>query len=290
MGLRLKFNVILALTLILGLIASSIIFWQVAESNAREQLHSQISVLRAQALAVRRYTSEEIKPLLAEQSEVQFLPQTIPSFSAQTAFANFRDRFPNFSYKEAALNPTNPSDKATPWEEELINKLRGDTSLKEIVQVRSTPQGERYTVAFPLQIKSEGCLSCHSTPAKAPKSMIALYGDKNGFGWKMNEIIGAQVFSVPLSVARNQIWDNLVVLIGSMTAIFLVLMVLLNVLLSRLVITPVTQMSKIAEAVSMGDNSQDEYTLESADEIGSLSKSFNRMRRSLDNAMKMLES
>ncbi|MFT7578290.1 MAG: HAMP domain-containing protein [Alphaproteobacteria bacterium] len=274
----------------LGLIASSIIFWQVAESNAREQLHSQIAVLRAQALAVRRYTSEEIKPLLAEQSGVQFLPQTIPSFSAQTAFANFRDRFPNFAYKEAALNPTNPSDKATPWEEKLIKQLRGDTGLKEIVEVRSTPQGERYTVAFPLQIKSEGCLACHSTPDKAPKSMISLYGDKNGFGWKMNEIIGAQIFSVPLSVARDQIWDNLVVLIGSMSAIFLVLMVLLNVLLSRLVITPVTQMSKIAEAVSMGDNSQSEYTLESADEIGSLSKSFNRMRRSLDNAMKMLES
>lgn len=290
MGLRLKFNIILALTLVLGLIASSIIFWQVAESNAREQLHSQIKVLRAQALAVRRYTSEEITPLLADQSEIQFLPQTIPSFSAQTAFANFRDRFPNFFYKEAALNPTNPSDKAVPWEEEMINKLRGDPNLKEIVEVRSTAKGELYTVAFPLQIKSEGCLRCHSTPDKAPKSMIALYGDKNGFGWKLNETIGAQIFSVPLSVSRQQIWDNLLVLVGSMTAIFTVLMILLNLLLSRLVITPVTQMSKIAEAVSMGDNSQAEYTLQSADEIGSLSRSFNRMRRSLDNAMKMLET
>jgi methyl-accepting chemotaxis protein len=289
MGLRLKFNVILALTLILGLIASSIIFWQVADRNAREQLHSQIKVLRAQALAVRRYTSEEIKPLLGEQSSIQFLPQSVPSFSAQSTFANFRDRFPNFFYKEAALNPTNPSDKAAPWEEELIKKLRSDSSLNELVQVRSTPKGEQYTVAFPLTIKSEGCLSCHSTPDRAPKSMVALYGDKNGFGWKMNETVGAQIFSVPLSVARQQIWNNLLVLIGSMAVIFLILLVLLNILLSRLVITPVTQMSKIAEAVSMGDNSQDEYTLESSDEIGSLSKSFNRMRRSLDNAMKMLE-
>ena len=289
MGLRLKFNVILVLTLVLGLIASSIIFWQVAENNAREQLHSQIAVLRAQALAVRRYTSEEIQPLLAEQSNVQFLPQTVPSFSAQTAFANFRDRFPKFFYKEAALNPTNPSDKAAPWEEKLIEQLRADTTLTELVEIRSTPEGEQYTVAFPLQIRSEGCLTCHSTPDKAPKSMISLYGDKNGFGWKMNEIIGAQIFSVPLSVARQQIWDNLLVLIGSMAAIFTVLMVLLNILLSRLVITPVTQMSKIAEAVSMGDNSQAEYTLQSKDEIGSLSRSFNRMRRSLDNAMKMLE-
>ena len=120
--------------------------------------------------------------------------------------------------------------------------------------------------------------------------MVSLYGEKNGFGWKMNEVIGAQIFSIPLSVARQQIWDNLMVLVGAMSAIFAVLMVLLNLLLSRLVITPVTQMSKIAEAVSMGDNSQEEYTLESSDEIGSLSKSFNRMRRSLDNAMKMLES
>lgn len=290
MGLRLKFNVILVLTLVLGLIASSIIFWQVAESNAREQLHSQIAVLRAQAIAVRRYTSEEIQPLLAEQSDVQFLPQTVPSFGAQTAFANFRDHFPKFFYKEAALNPTNPSDKATPWEEKLIERLRADPTLQELVEVRATPEGDQYTVAYPLQIKSEGCLTCHSTPENAPKSMVSLYGDKNGFGWKMNEIIGAQIFSVPLSVARDQIWDNLIVLIGSMAAIFTVLMVLLNVLLSRLVITPVTQMSKIAEAVSMGDNSQAEYTLQSNDEIGSLSKSFNRMRRSLDNAMKMLES
>jgi HAMP domain-containing protein len=289
MGLRLKFNVILALTLILGLIASSIIFWRVADRNAREQLHSQIKVLRAQALAVRRYTSEEIRPLLGEQSSIQFLPQSVPSFSAQSTFANFRDRFPNFFYKEAALNPTNPSDKAAPWEEELIKKLRSDSSLNELVQVRSTPKGEQYTVAFPLTIKSEGCLSCHSTPDRAPKSMVALYGDKNGFGWKMNETVGAQIFSVPLSVARQQIWNNLLVLIGSMAVIFLILLALLNILLSRLVITPVTQMSKIAEAVSMGDNSQDEYTLESSDEIGSLSKSFNRMRRSLDNAMKMLE-
>lgn len=290
MGLRTKFNVILVLTLVLGLIASSIIFWQVAESNAREQLHSQIAVLRAQAIAVRRYTSEEIQPLLAEQSDVQFLPQTVPSFGAQTAFANFRDHFPKFFYKEAALNPTNPSDKATPWEEKLIERLRADPTLQELVEVRATPEGDQYTVAYPLQIKSEGCLTCHSTPENAPKSMVSLYGDKNGFGWKMNEIIGAQIFSVPLSVARDQIWDNLIVLIGSMAAIFTVLMVLLNVLLSRLVITPVTQMSKIAEAVSMGDNSQAEYTLQSNDEIGSLSKSFNRMRRSLDNAMKMLES
>ena len=290
MGLRLKFNLILAMSLLVGLAASSLIFWQVAENNAREQLHSQINVLRAQALAIRRYTDEEIRPLLADMSDIQFLPQTVPSFSAQSTFANFRDRFPSFFYKEAALNPTNPADKANAWETVLIEKLRADRNLKEIVEVRSTPKGDQYTVAFPLEIKSESCLRCHSTPDKAPKSMISLYGDKNGFGWKMNEIIGAQIFSVPLSVAQAQTWENLIYLIVAMGSIFLLLLVLLNILLSWMVLSPVTKMSHIAEAVSMGDNTQPEYTLATSDEIGSLSRSFNRMRRSLDNAMKMLES
>ena len=290
MSLRFKFNAIMMLTLILGLGASSAIFWRVAGNNARDQLHSQIFVLRAQALAVRRYTSEEIKPLLADMSNLQFLPQTVPSFSAQTAFNNFRQQLPDFSYKEAALNPTNLADKAVDWEIDVIEKLRNEPALKELTLIRSTSNGDQYTVAFPLKVDSDDCLSCHSTPDKAPRSMIALYGNKNGFGWKKGEIVGAQIFSVPLSTSQQQIRDNLIILVGSVGGIYLVLLVLLNLVLGRLVITPVTKMSAIAEAVSMGDSSPPEFTSESADEIGALSRSFNRMRRSLDNAIKMLEN
>ncbi|MDX2287822.1 MAG: DUF3365 domain-containing protein [Hyphomicrobiaceae bacterium] len=290
MGLRLKFNLILAACFLLALLASSVLFYQVSHSNALERLHAQIGVLRAQALAVRGYTQEEIRPLLSDMSDVQFLPQTVPSFSAQTAFNKFRDYYPDFYYKEAALNPTNPSDLASPWEKELIDRLRADPDLKEVVEVRQTDKGSQYTVAFPLPIKSEGCLVCHSTPDRAPASMVALYGDKNGFGWKMNEIIGAQVFSVPLAVAQEQTWENLQLLIGAMSAIFLFLLLLINALLRWMVVTPVIKMAEIAERVSMGDSSQPEYLHPGSDEIASLSQSFNRMRRSLDNAMKMLET
>src|ERR687890_2706054 len=119
MGLRLKFNIILAVCYLLGLSLSVFPFYQISRQEAIEQLQSQIDVLRAQALSVRRYTSEEIQPLLADHSGVQFLPQTVPSFSAQTAFRNFRQYYPQFFYKEAALNPTNPADLAGEWEREL---------------------------------------------------------------------------------------------------------------------------------------------------------------------------
>lgn len=287
MGLRLKFNLILAACFLAGLIASSAVFYHVSRENALERLHAQIGVLRAQALAVRRYTSEEVRPLLTDMSDLQFLPQTVPSFSAQTAFSNFRDHYPDFYYKEAVLNPTNPADLATPGEKALIEKLRQDASLKEVVEI--SDDSAQYTVAFPLQIKSESCLSCHSTPDKAPASMVALYGETNGFGWKMNEIVGAQIFSVPLKVAEEQIWESLVLLIGTTSAIFLSLLILINVLLRWMVVSPVIKMAEIAEQVSMGDSSQPEFVHKGSDEIASMSQSFNRMRRSLDNAMKMLE-
>jgi HAMP domain-containing protein len=289
MGLRLKFNIVLAITLVLGLVTSSIAFWWIAEDNARQQLHAQMRLLRAQALSVRKYTLEEIRPLLADQSDLQFLPQTVPSFAAQAAFNNFREQFPNFFYKEAALNPTNPADQAVGWEKDLIGSLREELQPEEIVRIRSTPNGDHFTVAFPLKVTSKDCLSCHSKPETAPSSMVALYGDKNGFGWKLGETVGAQIFSAPLSGVREQILQSLLLLMGPLVAIFLMVIVLLNILLSRMVITPITRISKIAEEVSLGNSEVPEYSHNSRDEIASLSQSFNRMRRSLDNAMKMLE-
>jgi len=182
MRLGLKFNLILTACFLVGLMASAILFYQISQRNAQEQLRGQIEVLRAQALSVRRYTSEEIRPLLANLSAVQFIPQTVPSFSAQAVFANFRDRFPSFSYKEAVLNPTNPADMAVGFEKEMIDKLRADSSIKSLVEVRQDPAGPQYTVAFPLVVGSESCLTCHSTPENAPPSLIALYGKEGGLG------------------------------------------------------------------------------------------------------------
>jgi HAMP domain-containing protein len=254
-----------------------------------DQLQSQIDVLRAQALSIRRYTSEEIQPLLAEHSSVQFLPQTIPSFSAQTAFRNFRGFYPQFFYKEAALNPTNPADLARDWEREVIEKLRANSDLTKDVSFRTIDNRSHYTATYPLVIKDESCLTCHSTPDRAPPSMVALYGNKNGFGWKLNETIGAQIISVPMDIAEGSIWRNLGLFVGTSSVIFLVLLILLNILLNRYVISPVTRMAKTAEAVSMGDASVAEFEFPGSDEIASLSRSFNRMRRSLDSALKMLE-
>ena len=92
-----------------------------------------------------------------------------------------------------------------------------------------------------------------------------------------------------MSATEAKVWRNLMLFIGISSAIFLALLVLLNILLNRYVISPVNRMAKIAEAYSMGDTSNPEFQYEGTDEVASLARSFNRMRRSLDYAMKELE-
>ncbi len=288
MALQLKFNLILAGSFLVGLALAAYPFYESSRREAMEQLQSQIDVLRAQALSVRSYTQDEVQPLLANESQAQFLPQTVPAYSANTVFRNFRKRFPEFFYKEASLNPTNPSDLAKGWEVDIINSLKSNPQIDRDVRIRETESGSFYTVSYPLILGSEGCMSCHSTPDQAPASLVSLYGKKNGFGYTLKDLIAAQIISVPMASAQTKIWRSFWWFIGITSAIFLILLVLLDVLLMRMVIHPIKKMASMAEQVSMGDASPPEYEYPGADEVGSLSRSFNRMRRSLDSAMKIL--
>jgi protein-histidine pros-kinase len=239
--------------------------------------------------AIRGYTQNEIRPLIIDQLAVRFLPHTVPSFSAQTVLHQVQKDFPDYSYKEAALNPTNPSDRATNWEADVISAFQRDPKLNEFVGVRDTPTGQFLTFARPFRLTDKACLACHSTPAAAPPTMVDLYGNGNGFGWTLGDVIGAQVVSVPLSVALNRANRSLLAFVGALTVVFVVMLVVLNVLLHFFILKPMQQITALARDVSAGKTDVPEYPVKGSDEIASLGRSFNLMHRSLQNAIRMLE-
>ena len=62
------------------------------------------------ALAIRGYTVGQVKPHLIDRMESTFLPQTIPAYAATETLAELHKKYPDYDYKEATLNPTNPRD------------------------------------------------------------------------------------------------------------------------------------------------------------------------------------
>jgi hypothetical protein len=60
--------------------------------------------------------------------------------------------------------------------------------------------------------------------------VVSTYGTLNGFGWKLNEIVGAQIVSVPMVVALEQSSKIRNLFIGVLLCVFLLLIALFNLL------------------------------------------------------------
>jgi protein-histidine pros-kinase len=288
MKLLVKFNLVFVLFFAIGLVAIGYVAWSELQRNAREEVSQDARLLLESAIAQRNYTVAQIRPLLEIQMKFLFLPQTVPAYAASEVFADLHKRHPEFAYKEAALNPTNPRDRAVDWEADIIQAFRNDAARKEITGERQTPDGPSFYVARPLRIVDPACLACHTNAEAAPATLVERYGPSNGFGWQLNEVIGTQVISVPSSVpvARaNAAFGRFML---SVAGVFIAVGVVLNLMLWQIVIRPVTRLSALANLVSKGDLEAPNFETKSRDEIGELAGAFARMRKSVEGALKML--
>jgi HAMP domain-containing protein len=285
----LKVNIVLVVVFLIALAASYSVAQRLLLENARLEIRDNARIMMESAKAVRTYTASQIAPLLTTQMRYQFLPQSVPSYSATEYFNNLRRSFPEYDYKEAALNPTNPRDRAVDWEVDVVNHFRESAAAKEVLGERDGATGRTLYLARPLRIEDPGCLACHSAVEKAPPTMIDHYGTANGFGWRLQEVVGAQIVSVPweLPLRRaNSALRGFVYLLGSS---FLFLFVTVNLCLTVLVLRPVRRLAAIADQVSLGNMNAPQFLARGNDEITALGVSFNRLRRSVEEAMSMLE-
>jgi HAMP domain-containing protein len=290
MKLLAKFNLVLLLVFGSGVGLAAFLSYRFLRDDAREQVVQQARLIMETMLSARDYTTKQVKPLLQNQQEHlrAFLPQTVPAYAATENFRFVQGQFPQYQYKEAALNPTNLRDRAVDWEADVINTFRNHNDQKELIGERDTPTGQSLFLARPISA-AKPCLDCHDHPDGAPPALVRHYGSANGFGWKENEIIGAQIVSVPMAVPIKMADIAFRDLLVYLVAIFLISLILLDVLLLLTIVRPAARLAAIADQVSIGRLDAPELKVTGRDEISALAGSFNRMRLSLEKAMKMLE-
>jgi len=291
--LNTKLNLLLALMFSLIVLVVGSLLAQILETNAIQNITDRASLLMETMLAVREYTSEQVNPELAPrlETEDEFLPQTVPGYAAQEVFENLRTResYRDFFYKEATLNPTNLRNKADLFERQIIEKFRANPEKMQTQDFRQLPSEKFFYVARPIRVSKESCLRCHSDPALAPRSQILTYGDRNGFGWELNEIVGAQIISVPVSRIFESTRRLQLSVIGSITVFLIGAGIVINIFLRKTITKPLRNMSQWAKQVSRA-NTTEEFVHKPNDEIGILAASVNRMKVSLEIAISMLNS
>jgi HAMP domain-containing protein len=286
-----KFNIFLAIIFATGLFLSSSLLSQVLERNAELEISNRAKLIIQTMSSIRDYTTSNIQPLLNARLDTEpgFIPETVPAYSATEVFQKLRknEAYRSFFYKEATINPTNLRDKVDSFENTLVEKFRNEPATKELSGFRDLQGGRIFYIARPLAVSKDSCLRCHSTPDRAPKSQIATYGSENGFGWKLGEIIAAQVISVPAQEVLNNSQDALKIIMGVLLGVFAAILLTINYLLRRTVIRPIKNMVKTAESVSLGDMDAD-FEHQGQDEIGLLATAFKRMKSSLQISMNLL--
>lgn len=281
MKLASKINLMLIAIFTIALVLGGLNSYYLTTNNARLQVADQAELIMQEALAVRSYTVNELRPLLTQLDDTKFYPQTVPAYAASQTSNLVRKTRPNYSYKEAVLNPTNPRDKASTAEEEIIQKFIDNPGLTKQVDTQILDGVKTLYISHPIIITNAKCLACHSTPENAPKAMRAIYGDEGGFGWKLNEVIGTQIVRVPYTLPEKLAKKTFISYMVSLALLFSVLVIVINVMLRKLVLVPVARITHIANEASKGKLSDPEVDTKGKDEIAEMARAFNRMRRSL---------
>ncbi len=289
MNLRIKLNLILVGVFAAVLTPTAFVTRGLLRRGAEEQVIDNAKIMMETATAARGYTVNEIKPLLKPMLDAKFLPQSVPAYAATQIFGELQKKHSEYVYREATLNPTNPSNRATEWEADVVQEFRRKPDLEEWRSERDTPMGPVLYLAHPIRVKDPACLACHTTPEQAPPSMVRLYGSSGGYNWKLNECVGAQIVQVPMSTPMQLADEAFRDVLLTLGGVFVVTIVALNLMMEIVVIRPVKRLSEMAERVSRGDLAVEPPTTSSNDEVSVLAGSFDRMRISLVKALGMLE-
>ena len=295
-----KFSSLLIVLLVGGAVGSGIFLWRALQDQAQNEITKQGMILTEAMNSVRAYTSNNIRPLLQEDllTSEEFISETVPAFSAREVFERFRanEDYQSFYYTEATNNPMNPRNLADGFEEGLLSQMNADPLLEQLIGYRSMFGEEVFYIAQPMRVQAESCLNCHSTPEAAPANLINTYGPDGGFGWEMGQIIAAQIIYVPAAdvkaLAARSFWS----IIAIFVVVIAVVLLTINILLRRFVISPIGVMGELAhkvrldEDISMNLEASDLNEISARkDELGDLASVFQRMVREVYERTKMLK-
>ncbi len=289
-GVRRTVRRILFSVFLISLIVGVGGFYLLLQDRALRQAAAEARILLTSALAIRGYTAENILPKLARLPEGEFHEETVPSYAAQTVFRTVAQTYRAYTYREPALNPTSPADLATPFEVELIQRFRADPRMQELSGVRTAESDRLFYLARPIQVTQEGCLACHSTPDRAPPAMVARYGATAGFGWRLNEVVGVQVLTVPVTEAMKGSLELVGVLGLGLVLVFAVAYLALTFSLDGMVVRPLHALARAAATASQGGDPRLPLPRTGAGEVRELAEAIERLRTSLGKAMVQLRA
>jgi HAMP domain-containing protein len=289
MRIETRFAWIIAFCFCFGVSIAGYTSYRLEARHAHDEVKQKADMLLETALAVRGYTVDEVAPILRAMQGAEFHAAQVPSFAAQDAIRRLTSKFPEYKYRESALNPSNVNDRANEWEVGLLRTFKASPDQKELTGETGSGQDRHFYVARPIRMTSAACLQCHSVPAAAPPAMLAKYGTNNGFGWQMGDVVALQVVEVPTAPAEHKAFNSVLVTVGSLSCVFVLSATVFLMLLRRYVTRPLEALTRVAHASSLDQVNQAQPFQATGGQFSELHAAIVRLKASVDRAIGLFE-
>ncbi|MFZ5775334.1 MAG: c-type heme family protein [Thermodesulfobacteriota bacterium] len=195
--------------LLFFLLTSAIVVVLVRETMRERALadaQSKAKIILDRTMATHDYFSNDLKPAIFALTDKSrpagyFDPVWMSSTHANRIMHRYFSARNNGAYylKECAINARSPENEATAYERDFIKELNNDPAL----ELRSTVlelDGQPFFVVLRRgETMQEACLRCHSTPDKAPKGLVDIYGAERSFTRQHGQTISAVSIRIPLA-------------------------------------------------------------------------------------------
>ena len=193
----------------LSFLLLTFIYYHKTHEMAVENAKVKINELLLNYQAVRSYVSKVQKEevyLLQQKGIINkeyFNPALLSSTFSAKHVNDFYNEFKNklnqspITIRFSSDNPRNLANKATPKESSLLKNFNN----KEIEEYSEIIQEDGKPILYyvlPTKRTTNKCMKCHSDPSLAPKDLLKIYGDKNGFYEKVGIIRAVLSTTYPL--------------------------------------------------------------------------------------------
>lgn len=278
-----RFNIALVILYFLSTLISAPIIYFYTQRQTVQQANAELELLVDMVTAIKSYVAKDLRPYFLEKGLFH-----TPGFSGIVATAriadNFKQKQDHYVIRSVSDNPLNPKNMPYPLEFQLLDRFRKDKALSGVKEV-GLLGGERMLVASAPMKSKQGCLTCHGDPATAPSQIVDAYGQERGYFYKVGDTVGLSVIGVPLADVNALAIERSLLALGFLTLLFGVILVSVNMLVRRNLISPILEITHIANDVAKGRIDQP-IDMPRNDEIGDLARSVELLRRSFAQLMK----
>jgi signal transduction histidine kinase/CheY-like chemotaxis protein/HPt (histidine-containing phosphotransfer) domain-containing protein len=279
MTIRTKFTVTVLVALLATLGAAC---WLLARHDDRileEQGLSRAETVLGLAESLQQYVRTSAVPAVKRRTTEFVKEAQSGTIVAKGTFAELAKKHHRYQFREASRNPLNLDNLADAKDEALIARFEADRTLPQATHFEGSGDDVRYVIARPIAVEVS-CLECHGDPKSAPAAVTDGYGKEHGFHWKVGDVAGIAVVTVPMADIRSAQRGTLRFLATSFGGLAVLLGIAFPFAFHRIAGRRLARLSAVVTSMKDG-RALEPVGDPSSDEVGRVSRAVDELARDL---------